>query len=386
MNKYNSYIRTGAAAAQAYRIFKQWNQIRSQAVSTSKKQQVMSGYNSLSKARRRWGRKARQNLRQAWKILRVNRQDTIYRFQQVSQYDTSSGGGYEIRLKTNGDGTRDCPLHIYNLSSVINYNGTAEVTQSPARYMIFSGGGDLFSGTATFGLLPGQRLDKPGDANFNWQLEKTEQNATSNIQYPHAADQLNWVNVKLLLYGSQAAAIKYRIDFIQLSDQWLDPWEPFPSSSELGQDRNRFWFNMVKEYTYNPILTPQPRDLKNAKILRTYQCIIEPTKTDEPTGVGGAIVPHTKQLNIFYRMNRTQRYDWQDNTNEPAVDSLVTLENAAVEQITVPVNKPDVHPRARVFMVIRALSTVQGQTADYDIKYNPSYDIIIRKSHSQLSP
>jgi len=345
----------------------------------------MMGGVSLTRARRRWGRKARQNIRQAWKIIRVNTQKTILRWQAVSTYDTISGGKLQLRLRGTG-AVRDTPLHIYDLSGTINYDGTATVAATPGKYMTFSGNGELALGAVAFGTLPGQELSAPGTVNNAWQYETTEQSSTSNLQYPHQQDKLDWVNVKLLLYGSQAQAVKYKIDFVQLADDWLDP-DSTVNDLFKGADRNRFWFNMIKQYTYNPILTPQTRDIKALKVLRSYSCIIEPTLTiDQPAD--GGIVPRTKELNLFYRMNRSQKYDWLDNQSltSPVGDDGVYLETAGVEQIQNPSNKATVHPKARIHMIIRALSTKTGQTVDYDPKYNPSYDIVIRKCHSQLSP
>ncbi len=347
----------------------------------------MSGYGGqvLSKASRRWGRKARQNLRQAWKVLRVNKQQTIYRWQGVSQFDTGTGGFFKLRQKGELAETRDTPLHIYTLTGVRQETGTIAV---PAQYMQYTAGGNLYTGNVSFQTLFGQIPQNPGSVLDTWNYEKVENNqSSSTLLYPHQADQLDWVSVKLLLYGSTSQPVKYQIDFVQLTDTWLDPQLGGPNATpDQLTDRNRFWFNMIKQYTYNPILTPQTRDLKALKVLRSYSCTINPTLTTEQTGPGDVIAPHTKELNIFYRMNRTQRYDWIDSSSVPTPNDI-TLNNAGVEAIVNPNLKNDVHPRAKVFMIIRALSTV-GQPAgtDYVPKFNPSYDIVIRKSHSQLSP
>jgi hypothetical protein len=159
---------------------------------------------------------------------------------------------------------------------------------------------------------------------------------------------------------------------------------PWGYNAEQGRERNAFLGSLVQPYAYSPLVVNNFQQGKYFKILKRNFVMIQPVQSTElPSGATGTVTnPHQRQLDLFLRMNRKCRYDWVGRTQVDANDGAYDLNTGELNQI-------DVDPKARIFLMVRATCCeMQTSTDDWPIqavtRYQPSYDIVIRKSHTKI--
>lgn len=341
------------------------------------------------------GKKKRLSLQ---KLVRNNKSYSIYRYQGLTSLDTA--GGY-FPCNTNqagGTGPVLWPLHIFDLTNAPNllFDGTSNnVVSDLMHFRAVTPGTDPTSNIVFEATRASQNQDGTGVVPGVWLYEKAVGGPTVFNNVPEFGNVLEWVQFKLMLYGTLTRPVRWRVELIQLRYDWLHPdffvrtsTDPGTLNPDYLQQRNAFWQYMLKPYTTTPLNTQATFNKGLYTVVKTLcDTIIEPKLSTEPNAqattwpnTGGTPLPHQKELNVFYRMNRKVRYDWNDNDGvNMATSNLGWQQNLGECQTSVA-------PRARMYLMIRATAPVNntGAQPSAAVLSDPTFDIMIRKKHAKL--
>lgn len=325
-------------------------------------------------------------LQQVWKVLNANKKKSIYAFAFVNRMGVPANAGEppgSVNVGSNwngatiGTGDGALPLHLISLSQVPNYNGTSLV--NPAAYNVLfragSSGGMFFTGlSGTY-----TPVDTPASS-------------TTYGAFPNSCDILSGVSIKMLLHGCLNRSTKFRIDLVQLLEPYLHPdYQKGDFSGPPTAEASAtiaFYDELTREYTYSGATFCNGNATKGKiRYLKSWTHTFQPRSTteamvttDDATVPSQLALPHCRQFNIYQRFNRTQRYDWQESaaTAEPTSN---TTDNPS---ITTGLNRPDVTYRARIYLMIRALSPIPTVNGKWKIGVHPSMDISVRTYHESI--
>lgn len=387
---------------------------------------------TYDRRRYRVGRRPRKNVRQLWKRAKQGMDAVVYRWQGMNKFDSLSVGYCPLayRMQTGGT-TAHFPLHLFNLTGRPNYvrdipTGTSTFWTPMPAYVLTGPTGS--TGNFAWSYLGGQGANGSSGSHAGykaWQLEHSDHAVTNNA--PLSGDTLDWVQAKIMLYGTNTTPTKFMIDVVQFMDDTLYPqtygtdwpvvdppvntYDPgAPTEDVKGtRERNQFWQSMVKPLVYSPLVVGNYGEAKvgkKMKIIRSMTHMINPTSLVDTTSGAGTprVIPNMRQVELFIRFNRNQNYDYEGRVQVDPDDAsyVQTIQNTI---------NIDVKPKARIFLMLRALCPDSGQDAPVvenatitgtgysgqggavyytpilrDGKYiQPSYDIVIRKKHSKIA-
>ena len=211
---------------------------------------------------------------------------------------------------------------------------------------------------------------------INWNLTMTYASSNKDLILarveggPGAVSFLEKANISLILSMPQQRATKWLIHFVHLSDEVTPGSNPDSSNDNIA-----FWQAMAKAFGYSPLETGPRMELrKHIKILKSMEYIM-----DSPETVEDHLTARMRHVNFTSYLNRKCDYRWDHNND------LVTL-NAQVVPVDATTNvfATHVHPKARVFLMIRALCTYQGPSVAWNNTVYPSYDIKIDMTHKSM--
>lgn len=298
------------------------------------------------------GRVPRHNLKQVWKLLDQNKTTNLYSHRQYTQFAGANGAiQIENYSATSTTGILSPPMHLWEINACPNVVNNVPVNPSIWWAPRFSN--PTSTGTLTW-----------ANAN-NLSLEQADGNSSQVGNYPIGSDTLNWMSAKMIFYCPTTLPCRFQIDVVQFKDTRLVP----DSTTGVSQFAAAFYQAMVKRFAYSPLETGDVKYQKYLKVLHTQSFILTPKESTE------AVNTIFREVNLFMRFNRRCTYDWEDN------DKMAVIGVDGQQNLDVNI-KTQVHPRARIFLVIRA----QSQNAvSYSNTIHPSYDIVLKTSHSQFS-
>lgn len=390
----------------------------------------LGGNFTYDRKKRRWGRKPRKNLRYAIKKIKQGSESVVYRYQAMNRFDSVTAGFTPCKFFQFTDGgavgQQVYPVHLFNLSGRTNLvratNSDTSVAYTPlVRYFLYKNN-DTATGTYGWLAMKGQKANGTTDGGGTlgtgpyqaWQVEYSDHAQFSN-NVPLDSDTLDWVQAKFMLYGTNSLPVKWTIQIVQFNDPWIapqtycvnypggdgltnyDPGRPVPDAKGL-REANNFLGNLVQKLCYSPMATPTTGHIAaKMKVLRSYSCVINPNfSIENPSGKTGTVVtPHQRQVDMFIRFNRNQNYAWEGKNaidpDDPTFDDP--------QQTTINVDVPF---KARLYMLVTATcaESEQGTTAQWlgtaapnvigsaytpVIRYQPSYDVLVRKKHSKIA-
>lgn len=282
----------------------------------------------------------------------------------------------------------ESPIHLFDLTAapqsradgVVLYptthyvlTFTNETDQGAVAWKTYDGSGQLFgiSSDTTSTTQPIKErsfylTDTDGHGLFT--TTSTHQNVN---QFPGANSLLESFKAKLLFYSCRNHCTKFEVALIQTSEDC--------ALHEASNRATAVWQAMHKTWGYSPIEEGNNRLMyKHIKFLKRMSFVI-----DSPNGGGDAdLGSRLRQVNFGGYLNRKCNYNWGKNTDRVAINTEDTFENgeASLEHST------HVHPKARVYMMIRAMVPYRtnGVAGTPDYNSAASYDIMLTTSHRNL--
>lgn len=189
---------------------------------------------------------------------------------------------------------------------------------------------------------------------------------------------LNWVDIRLNLYGATNQPTKYLVQIVQFSEDWLDPLES-PGTGPEFNDRNAFWQYLFQPLICNPIQPRPQRKGKGMRVLFSKTVIIQPGLTIEKD-----VNPPNVTMHIFARDGNSYDYAYTRTqlAGAGADDNLAAGAWAPQSAPTLQQYYNYPMPKARKYLFIRALNTTKVEIASETNLNTPSFDIVVRKSES----
>lgn len=256
-------------------------------------------------------------------------------------------GQFFMENKLLANGNWNTPLILFELNSTNNYiNGTL-TNHAPVKRLYQSGLNIAWDD------IQGQQTDGTASLSAAWQVETSAHTTGSSQSFPGENAIHKWSSLDLELWGTRNKPTKYDIMLVQFSEDVLPDWG-------IGSGiRAEFFQSLVKQYTYSPLAKMDDGyNKKKMKIMKHYKVNIDPTANYENDPD-----PHVKTFKLYYKFNRKCNFAWQ-NGNNPTVQTIANM-NDADWNVTANQNQNQVHPNARIYVMVRASNYAQlpAQTA-----------------------
>lgn len=300
-------------------------------------------------------------------LLKSMMQNEIYRFQNITNYDTNVGGLTLRNSRNTTTGAVTTPIHIYDISAFNN-----ESTQTCGYQMGWAStaAGAAFTRTA----LTGQ--DQTGTPFSAYWV--TEKNAT-DTPFPAVQNAMhNWTDIRFNFYGPRKRTTYFDVMFIVIKSQYADLLQ--------GNGAN-VSSKLLLQYLERPLIYSNLQTdvggegAKMFKVVKRFRYYVSASQTtDTDTSVG-----KIKEAKIFMKHDRKRDYDWQHH-GLADTDVLPHDDDDGLNYV----RDDDVHNfpayDKRMYMVVKAFSPeraiVTDAAPDIDATRDPTYDVMIRNSFS----
>lgn len=270
-------------------------------------------------------------------------------------------GQFYLTNQIVSNGNLNFPMMLFELNSCNNFVNGSLQDHAPVRRVYQTNitnqiGFDATQGQGTDGVLgPTQ-----------WVTESSAHGTNSTLTWPGDNAIHKWSSLDLELWGCRNKPTKYNVSLVQFSEDVLNDY-----SNKSGQAAE-FWQSLIKHYTYSPLAKMEDGwTKKKMKILKSYTINIDPTANYENDPD-----PHVKTLKLFYRFNRKCTFNWMYNTS--TVQTREEMNEADWRQ-EANQNQVQVHPNARIYVLVRASNFTRlggGDTADNTT--NPSISWVMK--------
>lgn len=298
------------------------------------------------------------------KLIKSMFHNEIYRFQNLTNFDTNMGGLIIRNYRDPVSGSIETPVHIYDISAFANQQN--QVAGYQLGWASDSAGADI-----TRTALPGQFGSGGVNTSGIYHSEKT-----GTYVYPKAQSALhNWTDIRMNCYGSRKRSTYFSVMFIVLKSEFADLLYGAvsnPSAKLLLQ-------YLERPLIYSNLQTDVGGKAHNMfKVVKRFRYYIPASQTTDVDTTVGKI----KEAKIFFKHDRMRYFDWQHN-NLLDADILPHGDDDGIDFV----RDDDVHNNTsydkRLFMVVRAFAP-ERSTGDPDAARDPSYDLIVRNSWSYM--
>ena len=340
------------------------------------------------------------------KLVASNKQEAHYRFSGIQPFMNTTtpstnitmpsgtvgdivGGGYFplINFSSSNPGLNTSnyvvpPLQVYDVTSLNNYVNNSYTSYSPCFQPAFLCRSNINSYqpyAVSFQNLYGMGPSGISSSNTVWTNEDTPGQTANNV--PLRRDMLNYVSAKLMCYGAAQMATTFKVELVQLHDDFLHPDYIMNAgmsnlSSAYNQEQVAFWESYVSHSVKHPIASINPAWKKHCTVLKSISFVLQPRLSTETD----AAVGHTKQLSIYAKLNRTCKYDWLVTSQDSNIESSGSFPISTSQNI-----QNVVAPRARIYLTVQATNVTYvpwGTSAS--VNFTPSYDMLLRTKHTMI--
>lgn len=303
-------------------------------------------------------------------LMRCCMQPQYYRVQGITPFDTTNGF-YACANRVDANGVVGPPVHIWDMTCIANQVGGSGGSLPNVGYQLIK---TAAAADADVGRLQLPSIGSAGTLipTNSALIVENSSSGNSGVTTLRAAFH-EWTHIKMNLYGVRSRGTRWVIELVQVTDQFADP------ITAAGSNRE---FKKLLDYWARPMMVSNinsgdPLSRRYVKTLKKYSVVIDPIQTIEYGGDTGT--PHIHTLNWFIKHNRLRKYDWFPQ-GDPG------LSNGGQFDVDNAPTSDRVHPRKRLYLLVRALSpsqrTVAANTitsADADEITEPSYDLVMRQ-------
>jgi len=347
---------------------------------------VLSNYvggNDITISKKTVGQVKKPTVQRLNRLIRAGMNQTIWRFQGITNYDTNSGGYRLSNVSMSHDSSIMTPVHIYDLTCFQNSPSANNV--APGR---------AFGWTSALGTADVKRIVLPnqiesGGVNTNgiWRREAAGQTTTSGI--PNARVMLHdWSDIRINFYGPRKRTTKFEVVFFRIKDTLANPLNATASNKALKE----LIYYLERPCIYSNLQSYNGNVAKKMQIVKRFTYFVSAAQTtDVDTSVG-----KIKEARIFMRHGNIYNLDWRHEQGA-ALEELPHGIDDGIDWVQ-DLNHHD-YPwhGSRLFMMVRAFSPERtALTTTTDDSYTPlgglgigisaaqepSYDIIIRNAIS----
>lgn len=328
---------------------------------------LFSNNEDLQQSSRSVGRRMRFTNRFTRRYVSKGVENQIHSIRQMSSYGGVSGPlFFPNHQPSPGTGPKRAPCTLIDLSSVSNVRTVGGVSTAQVPQTTWN----LEFSDETDAALASWR-----PAGAGWQLSPENTSGLQSLatSAPLKHDFLKYVRCDFLFYHPLTIATKVNVSIVQLMDRRLGPQTVVSPGAYEGMDSfaTAFWQSQMKQYMQNPIQPTNGASYNRyIKTLHSETFILNPKESTEATNT------RYKITKLFKHFNRSQNYDWEQ-ADRMNMDNTEVEVNEGGQTVTV-------QPRARIYLLIRALSPeIQGVYPPVEWwNYWPSCDLYVRTCHT----
>lgn len=365
---WNYYRGYNSSSTPAYFALGRDTQFKFQEEKKRKRPSMSTREWTRSRRRKTFGRKT------VSKVLYAATAPYVDRFQGVTNFDTN-GGYYALSVRESPapELSITTPIHIYDISGIPN--GTV------APFVGYGlGWEDKTDPVSACRRTVRYGSDHGGSIAATWDREYGKPLATSFTR-----GKLDWVSVKLNLYGARTRDTYFRVQVVQFHNDASN----LASAPVTNLEVRELLQDLERPLIYSNLLTSSYHSKKGKmKVLNSYFYKV-PAKnsTDLNTSAG-----NIHEANCFFRLNKPYNFDWDENgdniaheagdgekfENDYATRSLpfrhtryyLMIQAFCPERVSVPASYAAYTPEER-------RNPAEGTALNVDIE--PSYDMLIRR-------
>lgn len=325
------------------------------------KRNSQSGEYDYSKRSVIYGRPKRRTLREAFRKIDNQIERVTIGVQNVSAFGGANGAMFLDNGQTALGSQLILPCHLWDVTATINNVMGTEVV-APVFHVL-------------------RRSNETATADTVWWADSARRLAFWNSpesgsvvdKYPHNKAVVRWVGAKMMFYAPLNQPTKIQVDLVQFKDQRLVPQtvvQPATGTTTVTVADpfvTGFWDYMTSQYAWNPVQSQDTTYRKYVKFLKRATIYLDPKDTTDPSS------SRYKELNFFMRLNKLIKYDWN------RTDRIVF--NAQDQQVNDGNVAAIAHPRARTYLMIRALGGRRVGAPEYSNTIHASYDMNLRMQY-----
>lgn len=261
------------------------------------------------------------------------------------------------------------PIHVYNLSTVVQPDLAATDVNDPAA------GFELYTddgiGTLKWKKLVGRGADGT-TLTSKWSLEKSSKNAFVSVgRMAHHT----WSRIKMQLYGTRLMDVDYVVELIKFNQDKFTP-EFVGDGVALDAESSQAWKTILKPLLNSKIASQSNSEGPTFKVMRAWKVHFSAKELSDVNAD-----PYSRIIDIFYRQNAVYNY-------QKATDSGPATGDLDNDRKYMPVNVElaglPTDLMKGCYLMIRAYSPVLKNTYDAGFKMvdlTPTYDINIRRCY-----
>lgn len=234
--------------------------------------------------------------------------------------------------------------------------------------------------TNKLGFTSWNAKGRDGSAVADWQLEDLEGTSENPLGRKSLLD---WVRVRINLWGKKTAPSRVSIQLVQFSNEDLCPEartvlaDTFTATANLERDGDQFWQATVKPLINNPCSSITRTSKHRMTVLKSWNVNIDPSlSTDNDPD------PNSKFIDVFHRVGRV--YDY---SAAPASSQTATQLNDATQYGTV-VGGTRAYPRqleSSMYLVIKSMQQdYVGSAGTMDNSQTATFDLNVQTCHKTV--
>jgi len=294
----------------------------------------------------------------------------VSRFQKISNFDTNVGAVWLDNYQLTS-GSVLMPMAIIDLGSQLQ---PSLVTPGPAALNIPFWLTTSASSPIGVSTYTGQNPDGTASSNVGFQYESNEATLPQHTNVTHAV--LDWVSLRVNLYGQRKRTTKFVITVFQITDDEVDP----VNGDSTDLDRKALFQYMTRPFIFSNLQQDSKSKRTGIKVIKEFTYNVAPmTSIDLNTATG-----NIHEANIKLQINKRMDYMWTSASNPNAIlghEQLDGLDYNALTSSNTLHQSPKL--KQNVFVAIRAFAPVRTYEAAGSLQRSaddsPSFDIICRR-------
>jgi len=298
------------------------------------------------------------------RVVNVGVNHSIDRWQNISNFDNDNGANWLSNWSSNAGGVY-LPMLIIDCGSIRQPDLSA--VPPPAVYAPWWSN---TLNTASINMEPQVGQNPDGSTTGSITGFQFETDGSNNIGEVHTTAILDWVNVRVNLYGQRIRTTKFLITVFQVTDDEVD----ITTGSAGHLDKRALFQYLERPFVYSNLQQDNKLKKTGYKVIKEFTYNVSPMSTTDLNTSTGNI----HEANIHVKINKKMDYVYTKNEN-----NIIPHNQEHGKDYTVMGSSTSLHnapkPRQNVYIAIRAFAPTRTTFEGRSSAQSPSVDLIVRR-------